>query len=363
MAMVCLSLLVLTGCTEEEMEDLAKAETDSIGTDAVQPQGNQRDYLIQDYNVKKVEDVKIPSLKKYDVSGPDYSGISEIGGSIASTEMMDESTNGVCLSTYHRKATSGSHVWQGYVCTKKDDTSEVVNALSATAFYRNGDYDSSTDVNALLKDAQAFINSNTPSTSNDRSELSGVLTSLRTSGAITPGYESVGARYYKVEKDACNIIASSLKDADIESVITDSSENSGLTFVEMTEYAASSGATAHVIVTYNQAQLSSYTNTNGWVVYYRESGSGSKELADAIYKSLKKEGSLIEAKSENGSEKFKGERSVEEYYGNSYKFPALVYASIPTVIVSIHATDASDTKVAVTAKAITSGIQEWKGGD
>lgn len=44
----------------------------SQGTNAgiTEPQGNQRDYLLENYDVKKAKDLKKSKLKKYDLSGP-----------------------------------------------------------------------------------------------------------------------------------------------------------------------------------------------------------------------------------------------------------------------------------------------------
>lgn len=362
MLLICCSVLFLSGCTYEEASDYASAIVDSVGTDSIQPQGNQRDYLLQDYNVKKVQDVRKSTLKKYDVSGPDYSGVSEIitngSGSADDTEDNKDSA-GICVTAYHTNGKlAGQNNW--FVCKNVSNSSKVLQALSSTEFYKDGDYSESSDVNEVLKDAYAYSISG----GTNASELISKLASLKSAGILTNARISASSSDYKVESTTNGIVMSAVQEASFTAVATDSTQKSGLSGVEAAEYATASGASAHVVVAYKCSQRSGYKNVDGWTVYYLESVPNSASLADAIVKELRGQTALTEATSTSSSgTRFNGKREVSGYWGNSDKFTILSYATVPTVVVAINLSDSSDKKVAVTAKAIGNGVVNFLGGD
>lgn len=82
-------MCVLGGCGDESLTVPSGSSPSAVvGAAVTEPQSNQEDYLLQEYDVKEVGSVPIEELEMYDVSGPSYSGISEI----ISDEEAQEST-------------------------------------------------------------------------------------------------------------------------------------------------------------------------------------------------------------------------------------------------------------------------------
>ena len=90
-----IAVTLLAGC-DNEVADAVVSSVRGTNAGITEPQGNQRDYLLENYDVKKAKDLKKSKLKKYDLSGPDYAGITEIVSNLDvtdGTEMNADSTD------------------------------------------------------------------------------------------------------------------------------------------------------------------------------------------------------------------------------------------------------------------------------
>lgn len=357
--MVGVVSVMLCGCSETELQESVEDTIVNQTAGIIEPQSNQRDYLIQDYNVKKPKDVSISSLSKYDMSGPDYAGISEIVSNLEaadSTESVTESSDGVCLSTYHEKKNDTKK--GGYECVKPEYSSTIISSFSKTDFYKKGGYTSETDCNEFLIDVFNYVKSTKASEQTGRAEVRSIVAKLVSDNQITGGYAFAAERYYRAEVNTTAKMTEVFGD-NFGYVVADTSVNSGLSFTELSAFAARSGVSAHVIVSYNVPQVSGNSNTSGWAIYYKD-GNDSKDLAEKICESLRSDKSLTEAtsKEKNGNRvKYEGCRCVDDYFGNPDMFVVLNYAEVPTVIVSL----GDDTTVtAEMAQKIAEGIMAWR---
>lgn len=353
--------LMLTGCSLEEAESMVGGIEENMEMAVSEPQSNTRDYLLQDYNVKEPKDVTINSLSKFDVSGPDYTGISESVSNLEAaedTEDLGETANGVCISTYHEKK-HGSSNRAGDVCVTREYGSDVLSALKGTDFYTEGSYNDSSNGNDVLADAITYLNGTAQSEKTDRDRVRAAIAMLEHDKKVAAAYSCTTSENYSVETNACAKLKSALSKAGAASVVTDSSLKSGLAFNEMAEYASSCGAAVHVVISYNEVQVGT-KQTDGWAVYYREPAGGnadSQALAEAVSKALKSSG-LQEASSTRSGN---GLREVGSYYDNVNKFVVLNYATVPTVVISLGITDKNSKDIATGMSVIADALASFGG--
>lgn len=334
MVALVVATISLTGCDS----DLVDTITDSVKrTEAgvTEPQGNQRDYLLENYDVKKAKDLKKAKLKKYDLSGPDYAGITEIVNDLDvtdGTEMSDTSTIEYCFSAYHCTGSSTT----GRMCVSPSYAKNVLKAFEDTDFFKNGDYNLDSDANEFLNKLNAYVVSGSQVSLTARQELVGVLNRLTMSDLIRPANEVITKPNYKLETETISIVEATLSDKSIGFIDT-FDNNTIYTRYNMPEYASLSGAKSHIIISFRENQKATAdSNKDGWVVYYKsadDSNGTSMELATKISNALRTDSSLDEASSKIGNKKFDGCRSIDEYFENEYTFPIFNYTQIPTVLV------------------------------
>lgn len=329
-----IAVTLLAGC-DNEVADAVVSSVRGTNAGITEPQGNQRDYLLENYDVKKAKDLKKSKLKKYDLSGPDYAGITEIVSNLDvtdGTEIDADSTDIYCFSAYHCTGSTAT----GRMCVAPSDAKNILESFQNTKFFKDGNYSLDSDANEFLNKLNAYIVSGSQQTLTERQELVSILNRLTVSDLVRPANETATRSDYKLETGTISVVESVLGNSSIGYVDT-LNNNTAYTRYNMPEYASMAGAKYHVILSFkeNQKPTASYSR-DGWTVYYKSadgSAGVSAELAAKIAESLRADSDLAEASSIVNNVTFNGCRSIEEYFGNNYTFPIFNYTQVPTVLV------------------------------
>lgn len=352
----------VTGCDGTPSDTITDTIT-RVESGTVEPQGNQRDYLLQDYDTKKPKDLKKDKLKKFDVSGPDYAGITEIVNNMdleSDTELKEDNTTSFCLSAYHCTTTNAI---AGRMCVSPDKASDVLKAFKDTSFYKDGDYTTSSDVNEFLTKLEAYVARGSQSSQTTRQQLVAILNSLTVSDVVRPVTETAANTDYKKETKVIGLIETGLNEKSVKYTDTVSNNDTYARY-SLAEYATLSGVGYHIIISYKESQQAgSSTSTDGWMIYYKNDSHASgksKLLAEKIVEALREDSSIVEAKSKIDDKTFDGCRNMDEYYGTKVGFPILNYEEIPAVLVVLNSGKSDNSAESIGAdilKAIDGGIQ------
>lgn len=302
--------------------------------------------------MKSVTSSELEELPEYDLTGPEYVGITEMvsDSDYANADTTDDTIT-VCISPYHTQG--GNSDLQTYVVKSPNSNDTVWNALKDLNFTTKCGYDSIERLDDLLdyyyEIQTTGISSGSTLTQQDldaiklkigRSTSSG----LRGSGDVTSGH-SHQTTAYPLETDIITTIQSVLTSANsglihnlasvkYNVIVTDSSKNTGLSMKAKSTEAASEGATVHVVI---WSRKNSSDQGTGWYVIYNDGNdvaTQSKELAKELFSAMS--GCTISAVYD--SEVATSSLGTSEYY------TVLNWATIPTVILVVGSYADEDTK-------------------
>lgn len=313
------------------------------------PQGNKEDFLIQDYNVKDVEQDDITPLDPFDMSGPTYAGISEMYSD--ADGLHSASTNGkptVVISTYHTKmASDGKNSVQDWVCRSPGTRPNVWNTLSGLEITPLCGGTSEENSNDVLR----YVYKQYYGTTNKDTSLQGKLEAaataigktkdqgLRASGDVVDGH-SFSKNGYSFETSLASRLTDVLSENGYNVVTSKSGSGNGLDFVEKAENASNVGAVMHVVL---WSRIASGSQGTGWEFVYNDTASTAdkaKSFANAA--SDKLSGGSVSAMfvpADGGSV-----QSTSDFAHRADYYTILNWGDTPTVIFMIG--DPSDSDVA-----------------
>lgn len=336
---ILLSSLVLSGCDASTSEFTSWLNNPEGNTASVftEPQGNSQDFLIQDYNVKEVEEDTITPLEPFDTSGPDYAGISEIiadADASSSGTTTDEST--VVVSTMHTQSPVGGKAkLQNWICKSPGVQGEVWEKLKDTGINCVYAYDKETEVNDLLRVGYAKCNGSRkdsdPVTDDMVQSFKNIVGATASSGLrgakkVTTGY-SYKTSAFSVENSIADRLTNVLTSEGYSAVYTKNSATAGLDFVDKSMAGQENYAKCHVVI---WSRAASDGEGPGWMVFYNdatEHSSASMALANYLTEEL------AECKVSKAIDS--GFAGTGEHFGDSDHYVILNWSTVPTIILVV----------------------------
>ncbi len=322
-----------------------------------EPQGNSQDFLIQDYNVKDVEQDTIDKLDEFDTSGPAYSGVSEIiADADAATSGSTLGNSIVVVSTMHTQSpTGGTSKLQNWICKSpgvRGDVWAKIGALSMNTQVYN--YSSEEEANDLLRIAYTKCNgtrkSSDPVTDDMVQEFKNVVGSNASSGLrgakkVVSGY-SYKASAFSIENAIASRLTNVLENDGYDTVYTKNSSSSGLDFVDRSMAGQENYAKCHIVI---WSRAASNDEGSGWMIFYNDAtdySTASKALSGYLTTAL--ENCSVSKGIDSGY------IGTSEHFGDSDHYAILNWSKVPTIILVVGDYSDADTKKALD----TTSVQE-----
>lgn len=249
----------------------------------MEPQGNSQDYLLQDYNVVDVEEATLEELPAYDLSGPEYAGITEIvsDNEYKDSEAVTEKKPTIYLSTYHTDGDDSYGFSKQTLILKSPTYANSVYSAVKDTQYGKAKKVTPDGIGAFLRSVYKLYQNNGPSmgselNDSDFPEIQKILGATEYSGLWRNGLLSHGYACHscvEYEQNVVSITQKLLEDSGYPVVITPSSGTNALDFELRMLESEGNGAVIHVVVC---VQVTRYDLTDGRLVLYNDRDSEDK---------------------------------------------------------------------------------------
>lgn len=389
--------LAISGCGEDTKGVIEDSINDVTNiTDG--PDTNKQDFLVQDLNIVDVGKLDKDELAQFDVSGPEYSGITSIGGSSSSsltegnsTETVADNNSGkvVAITQYHIYDSSKNGIkdikasdlyniqikpysydeylksaFEGYQIssatgmtfestdffkTKYGTVDNLPNDTN-TIFYDMAKWATGSSTDTQVNQIRAFL----VQSRRDKYTASSLGSDLIQCEKAFHVIKSSKADNYSRETEIAVNLYNKLKSADYKALKTPTDWNRAMTIPAMSNYVYSSGANLNVVIVYGEIPVqykSLYEVDNGGYLFIM-SDSDQEQLTPIVsdfktdYEKSSNPLSIMSYEVAHGSTSIAAQQSgilvsADGFWNvkdNSARCTLLNYEQVPTLIFCVNFT-------------------------